>query len=163
GLRERIVRVEAPPGLPFDHGKFELLLESIDAPSDSVLISSGQRSGSTILASEVRTDLVTLTSAISPARRRAKVTTSAGLSREPAGQQRRKADHSPSRGRPSQVRLPRHGENLKLCRGCNQYITPRTQTCPHCGSDIKEAQIAYSKELRRARRLEKRLADLMNI
>lgn len=27
GLRERVVRVEAPPGLPFDHGKFDCLVE----------------------------------------------------------------------------------------------------------------------------------------
>jgi radical SAM protein with 4Fe4S-binding SPASM domain len=27
GLRERVVRVEAPPGVPFDHGRFELVVE----------------------------------------------------------------------------------------------------------------------------------------
>ncbi len=30
GQRERIERVEPPPGQPFDHGRFELLLESVD-------------------------------------------------------------------------------------------------------------------------------------
>ena len=30
GLRERIERVEAPPGIPFDHGLFELRLETAD-------------------------------------------------------------------------------------------------------------------------------------
>jgi radical SAM protein with 4Fe4S-binding SPASM domain len=32
GKRERVVRVEAPPGEPFDHGRFELLVE--DRPGD---------------------------------------------------------------------------------------------------------------------------------
>ncbi len=30
GLRERIVRIESAPGRPFDHGRFELLLERLD-------------------------------------------------------------------------------------------------------------------------------------
>jgi radical SAM protein with 4Fe4S-binding SPASM domain len=29
GKRERLVRVEAPPGAPFDHGKFEIIVEEI--------------------------------------------------------------------------------------------------------------------------------------
>ena len=33
GLRERIVQIESAPGVPFDHGKFELLLETNDAAS----------------------------------------------------------------------------------------------------------------------------------
>ena len=32
GLRERVVRTKAAPGLPFDQGKFELVTEAIDAP-----------------------------------------------------------------------------------------------------------------------------------
>ncbi len=32
GLRERLVRVEAPPGAPFDHGRFEIVVEPLDAP-----------------------------------------------------------------------------------------------------------------------------------
>jgi radical SAM protein with 4Fe4S-binding SPASM domain len=32
GKRERVVRVEAAPGLPFDQGRFELVEEPIDAP-----------------------------------------------------------------------------------------------------------------------------------
>ena len=33
GLRERIVQTESAPGVPFDHGRFELLLETNDASS----------------------------------------------------------------------------------------------------------------------------------
>ena len=29
GKRERLVQVEAPPGAPFDHGKFEIIVEEI--------------------------------------------------------------------------------------------------------------------------------------
>lgn len=37
GLRERIVQVEKAPGTPFDHGRFELVVESVDgAVVDSV-------------------------------------------------------------------------------------------------------------------------------
>ena len=32
GLRERVVQVEKPPGLPFDNGRFEILEEPFDAP-----------------------------------------------------------------------------------------------------------------------------------
>jgi len=32
GLRERLVRAEAAPGLPFDHGRFDIVVEPIDAP-----------------------------------------------------------------------------------------------------------------------------------
>jgi radical SAM protein with 4Fe4S-binding SPASM domain len=32
GLRERLVRVEAAPGNPFDHGRFEIVEEALDAP-----------------------------------------------------------------------------------------------------------------------------------
>ena len=33
GLRERVVQVEAAPGLPFDHGRFEIVVESRDGKS----------------------------------------------------------------------------------------------------------------------------------
>ena len=32
GLRERLVRVDAPPGTPFDNGRFEIVVEAADAP-----------------------------------------------------------------------------------------------------------------------------------
>jgi radical SAM protein with 4Fe4S-binding SPASM domain len=32
GLRERLVPVERPPGLPFDNGRFEIVVEPLDAP-----------------------------------------------------------------------------------------------------------------------------------
>ena len=32
GLRERVVKVAAAPGTPFDHGRFEIVVEPKDAP-----------------------------------------------------------------------------------------------------------------------------------
>ena len=126
GLRERIVRVEAPPGLPFDHGKFELVLEGSDgAPataSGDALKLAGMGAGQALIA---------LTS---------------GLKRKPAG-------GGPARKPP----------RLQVCRGCNQYIDRGVNTCPHCGGDVRSLRVAYGKELRRARRAEKRLAQLLNI
>jgi radical SAM protein with 4Fe4S-binding SPASM domain len=127
GLRERIVRLEAPPGLPFDHGKFALVLEGIDGGA-----AAGGEDASTI-APLVGTNkgLIALTS---------------GLKQKPA------------QGSPA-----RKGQRLQLCRGCNQYITPGANPCPHCGGDVKSLRLAYNKELSRARRAVKRLAELLNI
>ena len=36
GLREKIVQVEQAPGTPFDHGRFELILESAASPVDKL-------------------------------------------------------------------------------------------------------------------------------
>jgi radical SAM protein with 4Fe4S-binding SPASM domain len=35
GKRERVVKVEEAPGLPFDHGKFDVVVEDIPAPATS--------------------------------------------------------------------------------------------------------------------------------
>jgi hypothetical protein len=34
GIRERLVRTEAAPGLPFDHASFDLVVEPFDAPDE---------------------------------------------------------------------------------------------------------------------------------
>jgi len=41
GLRERIAQVESAPGIPFDHGRFELILESSDDSSVGTIPLSG--------------------------------------------------------------------------------------------------------------------------
>ena len=33
---------------------------------------------------------------------------------------------------------------LDICRGCDEYIWPGEQICPHCGSDIQEQAQAYA-------------------
>jgi Y-X(10)_GDL-associated radical SAM protein len=162
GLRERIVRIQAAPGLPFDHGKFELLVERIDDPIPREVTARPREyaasdidarysvsANSAIDARAFRNDLVRLTSA---------------AGRKQPG---REVEHSPldtRADRPgAEGGVARHGQNLKLCRGCNQYITRGTRICPHCGGDVKSLRLAYNQELRRARRVEKRLAELMNI
>src|SRR6185503_11754330 len=36
GLRERIAQIEKAPGVPFDHGQFELILESSDGTLEKI-------------------------------------------------------------------------------------------------------------------------------
>ena len=36
GLRERLVQTESPPGVPFDHGRFELIVEPFHSPTPTV-------------------------------------------------------------------------------------------------------------------------------
>lgn len=130
GLRERIVRTEAPPGLPFDHGRFALVVEGMDgvaAPGVEDPLRLAETNAPVTIA---RKDLIPLTS---------------GLKRKPAGGPTRKA------------------QKLQLCRGCNQYIERGASDCPHCGGDVRSLRLAYTREMRRARRAEKRLAELLNI
>jgi len=162
GLRESVVQVEAPPGLPFDHGTFEIVVEGIDDPiparantefADAV---SGSKSHRGAAAASVRNDLVVLTSTIKP-KKSGRKTDRRPHQGEPLPQS------PPAKVEPGGGAVARQGQDLKLCRGCNEYITRGTKFCPHCGGDVKLFQLAYGKELRRARRLEKRLADLMNM
>jgi len=46
GLRERIVQIEKAPGTPFDHGRFELLVESVDGSS---VVDSLPANGATLI------------------------------------------------------------------------------------------------------------------
>src|ERR1044072_6127886 len=45
GLRERIAQVEKAPGTPFDHGRFELILENADGSAHAKLPLANNRSG----------------------------------------------------------------------------------------------------------------------
>jgi Y-X(10)_GDL-associated radical SAM protein len=134
GLRERIVQVEAAPGLPFDHGKFELVVEGIDggpAGNDARQpANDAKRSvpGGAKPASRP-VPLVSLTSAL-------------------------KQKATPG---------PRKAQGLELCRGCKRYVAKGAASCPHCGGDLKLLSMTYKNDMRRARRAEKRLAELMNL
>ena len=55
GLRERIVRVEEAPGRPFDHGRFELVLETEAGAAVSVLPASAASKPIQITSSRKRT------------------------------------------------------------------------------------------------------------
>ena len=126
GLRERIVRTEAPPGLPFDHGKFELVLERIDNGE----IVSGEalhRSSST-----GNGNLVKLTSSI-----------------------RKKT--SPQKASQASA------QELEICRGCRQYVNAGTKMCPHCDGDVGTLGRAYERNLRKAKKAERELAQLLGL
>jgi hypothetical protein len=44
---------------------------------------------------------------------------------------------------------------LAICRGCNSYIYPDEEKCPHCGSNVAEmARIYAMDEQRRAQLIE---------
>jgi Y-X(10)_GDL-associated radical SAM protein len=139
GLRERIVQVEAAPGVPFDHGKFALVLEAMDGdavacgqPAPGYYDQPSSQSAEVIGDVTGTRPLVTLTSAL---HRKAYASTEAA----------------------HQVR------KLELCRGCNHYVVKGTRICPHCKGDVSALRLTYRNDLRRARRAEKRLAELMNI
>ena len=124
GLRERIIRTEAPPGLPFDHGKFELVLERIDTGE----IVSGEALRQQTSAG----GLIKLTS---------------NIKKKPVA---RKED-------------PTSVQELELCRGCRKYVTVGTDSCPHCGGDVKALGLVYARNLRSAKRAEKELLRLLGI
>jgi hypothetical protein len=54
-------------------------------------------------------------------------------------------------------------KRLKLCRGCNRHVTYGTNICPYCNGDVKQLGRAYANNMRRARRAERRLTQLLNI
>ena len=109
GLRERIVKAEDAPGLPFDYGRFDLILEPLDG-------GPGPR--------EIQ---------VPPPPR-------AGI---------------PST---SSDRLP---PTLPICRGCNQYVHPSEQACPHCGSDIAAAATAWEASMMEVRRAADALEQIL--
>jgi len=43
GQRERLVQVEAAPGTPFDNGRFDLVLEALDAPDPGAAVPARER------------------------------------------------------------------------------------------------------------------------
>jgi Y-X(10)_GDL-associated radical SAM protein len=167
GLRERIVQVEAPPGVPFDHGKFELVLETVDdraaasrevrlnrrraraepttSPADSPAAplearetqpDNGGLSGASIPLASSGSGLISLTSSLK-------------RNREPGGEE--------------EFGAVNRAKRLKLCRGCNRHVTYGTNICPYCNGDVKQLGRAYDNNMRRARRAERRLTQLLNI
>jgi len=131
GLRERIVRTEAPPGLPFDHGKFELVRERIDTGEIVTSDDTRQR----IPLASGKSNLINLTSSA-----------------------KRKPTEKSSPIIASETR-----QELELCRGCRQYVSLGSEVCPHCGGDVKTMSRTYNRELRRARKAEKELVQLIGL
>jgi Y-X(10)_GDL-associated radical SAM protein len=142
GVRERIVRVEPAPGVPFDHGRFALVLEGIDGqPLPPAQGSSPGEKMTTEAAPNLGDSLSTIPLSgntlvqIVPVRKR-------------RGQ---KPPERPRRVMPKQ---------LIICRGCDRHVMSGTKNCPHCKGDVKALAIAHEKRMREARRAYRRLLKL---
>lgn len=133
GLRERIERVEAPPGQPFDHGRFELLLESNDG--QPVSSEDGSTQGEDQTAQR----------GANGARAVASVPLSAGSLVQISSTRKRTAQKVSDQ---AHVMPP----PLDLCRGCNRYVKPETVVCPHCGGNLAAHARSYEKKMRAAQK-----------
>jgi ribosomal protein L40E len=61
---------------------------------------------------------------------------------------------------------PAHGVSyyvpaLKLCRGCNQHVEWRAETCPHCGASIAEGEAAHAEKNQRVAEVNARAQSLL--
>jgi radical SAM protein with 4Fe4S-binding SPASM domain len=52
---------------------------------------------------------------------------------------------------------------LELCRGCDQYVMPKTAVCPHCGSDVRALALEYRRNLEEARAAAAELRRLLQL
>jgi radical SAM protein with 4Fe4S-binding SPASM domain len=51
--------------------------------------------------------------------------------------------------RPKQAKEGRVPPQMAICRGCEGYIWPGEQVCPHCGTNVPEASERYAEEAAR--------------
>lgn len=130
GLRERIEQVEPAPGKPFDHGRFELVLEPINGPRSPV---NAQSTDSVKSKSGVAGLPVAATAVIS----------------QPLVQIKSAGKRSLQKVSDQAHPLP---PPLDVCRGCNRYVKPDATVCPHCGGDMASLALAYEKKSRAARK-----------
>lgn len=56
---------------------------------------------------------------------------------------------------------PRCPEHLSLCRSCREYVYRNERCCPHCGTDILEAEVRWVKDRSRALAAMERLEQAM--
>ncbi|HYO62191.1 MAG TPA: GDL motif peptide-associated radical SAM/SPASM maturase [Pyrinomonadaceae bacterium] len=140
GLRERIERVEPAPGKPFDHGRFELILETEDGrpvadggETDAAL--NAEPNGRARAHSSLplgRDSLVQISSAKKSAFQKV-------------------SPHAPE------------VQQLSLCRGCECYVRPDTRLCPHCGGNVRALERAHRKKAREAREAAEDLLKLIGM
>jgi len=128
GLRERIEQVEPAPGEPFDHGRFELLVESLDGNASTHSATPGNGNGKRpgVVAALSR-PLVQIKSAGKPS----------------AGKISNQAHTIPP--------------PMDVCRGCKRYVKPEATICPHCGGDLASLATIHEKKTRTARKALRRL------
>lgn len=146
GLRERIMQVEEAPGLPFDHGRYALILENADGHTVGFATGSHEQDAPApahLLQSATPLKSQTLVQ-ISSTRKRTAAAPPPQLSTKPKKRARR--------GSPTE---------LILCRACNRHVVRRTKICPHCQSDVAAEARAYNKKLREAKRAYRHLLKLI--
>lgn len=142
GMRERIVQIERAPGKPFDHGRFELVLEGADGkplPAETALSVDPAVRPLAFVSNAINSIPLggnSLVQILPPKRARAKSAVKAQAS-EPV--------------------------ELIICRGCNRHVTTGTKTCPHCAGDVRAFAKAYEKEQRATRKAYLRLLKLMEL
>jgi len=133
GLRERIVQVEKAPGVPFDHGRFELVLEASDGTPRSPKSAGAEKS-------------------TAPAVNRIPMS---GNTLVQIGSARKRRGQKPAK--PSSMT---RSNNLILCRGCSRHVFDGTEICPYCDGNVADLAKAYDKDLREARKAYRALLRL---
>jgi Y-X(10)_GDL-associated radical SAM protein len=132
GVRERIVQVEKAPGIPFDHGRFELIQEKVDGQPIVPRVDDWEQQA------EANPTAIPLSGnklvQISSARKRR------------------------DRQRPRQSLST---TDLILCRGCNRHVFPGTEVCPYCQGDVAAFAKHHAKTLRQAERAYRQLKKLL--
>jgi radical SAM protein with 4Fe4S-binding SPASM domain len=142
GKRERIVQIEKAEGVPFDHGRFALILED-DTASVSPESQTPSSDRETVpKPSVVNEDLPTLTLG--------------GKGLVQIGSARKLRDGHKARPTYDVAR-----EQLILCRGCNRHVKRDTVACPFCAGDVAALALAYEKQLRAARKAYRQLLKLL--
>jgi radical SAM protein with 4Fe4S-binding SPASM domain len=137
GLRERIQQVEPAPGKPFDHGRFELVLEPVDGEPGSSSNADSSAKGATVKGNGAGMP-ATVTAVIS----------------QPLVQIKSAGNRAQQKVSDRAHTIP---PPLNVCRGCKRYVKPDTSVCPHCGGDMGSLALAYEKKLRAARRAMRQL------
>lgn len=138
GLRERIVQVEKAPGVPFDHGRFELVLEAANGKSPAPALSSRDMEIQPVSALGAIPLSQNSLVQIVPARKR-------------------------KNGKQPMRTLLTESSNLILCRGCRRHVLPDAEVCPFCQGDIAELARLHDERMQDARQAYLRLVELLSV
>lgn len=143
GLRERIVQIEAAPGVPFDHGRFELILEADGRQA----LASTQSLDTKALAQEMKNLAAGSVSLSLPPPQARLVQITSSKKRRPQSLNKSTAPAKPTA--------------LALCRGCQRHVMPTEVICPFCGGDLKELATVYRKKLKDGQKAYRQLMRLL--
>jgi hypothetical protein len=143
-MRERIVQIEKAPGKPFDHGRFELVLEGSEgqplplAPASvrgqDQTAPAGRTNGNSVNSIPLGGNSLVQ---ILPAKKRRRKPATKTVSADPL--------------------------DLIICRGCNRHVMSDAEVCPHCDGDVAALTMAHEKSLRADRKAYRRLLKLMEL